>query len=151
MVHTNGETLENNVDPDNYDDDNDDKEEHVNSDSDSDIDETEVLEKLIAELLENNEDRDESDVDDDNTEQYVAQVILPGGLTTRSGRLVKPRDLQDYAYYFQVFILMGLFYPYFSFIYCMLNLVCFICVYHSYNIFWSNVYLHCGKTPVFEF
>ena len=38
MVHTNGETLENNVDPDNYDDDNDDKEEHVNSDSDSDVD-----------------------------------------------------------------------------------------------------------------
>ena len=42
MVHTNGETLENNVNPDNYDDDNDDKEEHVNSDSDSDVDETEV-------------------------------------------------------------------------------------------------------------
>ena len=100
MVHTNGETLENNVDPDNYDDDNDDKEEHVNSDSDSDVDETEVLQKLIAELLENDEDRDESDVDDDNTEEYVAQVILLGGLTTQSGRLVKPRDLQDYAYYF---------------------------------------------------
>ena len=103
MVHADGETLENNVDPDNYDDDNDDnddKKEHVNSDSDSDVDETEVLEKLIAELLENDEDRDESDVDDDNTEEYVAQVILPGGLTTRSGRLVKPRDLQDYLYYF---------------------------------------------------
>ena len=31
------------------------------------IDETEILEKLIAERLENDEDRDESDVDDDNT------------------------------------------------------------------------------------
>ena len=81
---------------------NDGREEHVNnySDSDSDVDETEVLEKLTAELLENDEGRDECDVDDDNTEEYVAQIILPGGLTTRSGRFVKPRDLQDYAYYF---------------------------------------------------
>ena len=67
MVHTNAETLANNVDPDNYDDDNDDKEEHVNSDSDTDVDETEILEKLIAELLENDKDRNESDIDDDNT------------------------------------------------------------------------------------
>ena len=56
---------------------------------------------MIAELLENDEDidRHESNVDDDNTEEYVAQVILPGGLTKRSGRFVKLRDLQDYAYY----------------------------------------------------
>ena len=100
MDHANAETLANNVATDNYDDYNDDKEEHINSDSDSDVDETEVLEKLIAELLQNDEDRNESDIDDDDTEEYVAQVILPGGLTTRSGRFVKPRDLQDYAYYF---------------------------------------------------
>ena len=100
MIHTNAEILANSVDPDNYDDDNDDKEEHVNNDSNSDVDETEVLEKLIAELLENDEDRNESDIDDDDTEEYVTQVILPGGLTTRSGRFVKPGDLHDYAYYF---------------------------------------------------
>ena len=51
MIHTNAETLANNVDPDNYDDDNDDKEEGVNSDSGNDVDETEVLEKLIENFL----------------------------------------------------------------------------------------------------
>ena len=79
MVHTNGETLENNVDPDNYDDNNDDKEEHVNSDSDSDVDETEVLEKLIAELLENDEDRDESEDLVHWGEKYNLAYILPIG------------------------------------------------------------------------
>ena len=87
--------VETNVDSD-IDDDNEDNKSDCNYESDRDP--TDKMEELITKLVQKDEDYVEDD-DSEEIEEYVAQVILPGGSTTRSGRYFKPNVLRDYAYY----------------------------------------------------
>ena len=74
-----------------------DEEEDSYDESDDDVD-------IIRELLENLSQKENEHVEEEDTssgeEEYVARVILPAGSTTRSGRRVRPRDIQDFAYYY---------------------------------------------------
>ena len=87
--------VETDVDSD-IDDNNEDNE--SDCDYENDRDETDKMEELITKLVQKDGDKVE-DGDSEAIEEYVAQVILPGGSTTRSGRYFKPKDLHDYAYY----------------------------------------------------
>ena len=74
-----------------------DEEEDSDDESDDDVD-------IIRELLENLSQKESEQVEEEDTssgeEEYVARVILPGGSTTWLGRRVRPRDIQDFAYYY---------------------------------------------------
>ena len=74
-----------------------DEEEDSDDESDDDVD-------IIGYLLENLTQKESEQVEQENTprgqEEYVARVILSCGSTTRSGRRVRPRDIQDFAWYY---------------------------------------------------
>ena len=74
-----------------------DEEEDRDDESDDDVD-------IIRELLDNMSRKQSEQVEEEDTssgeEEYVARIILPCGSTTRSARRVRPRDIQDFAYYY---------------------------------------------------